>query len=138
VDVVTDLNGNYVSTLAKRKIAMRSGEADIAETMSEPVLSNLGEQIALSLRHCAILDADIFLGPRGAHVVDLNPRFGGSYPFSHLAGANVPAAIVAWLTGAVPDPAWLKVRPGVVGCKGILPLAMCATPHHATAYCADT
>ena len=63
--------------------------------------------------HRGILDCDVFVGRAGLTVVDLNPRFGGGYPFSHLAGANLPAAILAWATGREPDPSWLRVTTGV-------------------------
>lgn len=50
-------------------------------------------------------------------VLELNPRFGGGYPFSHVAGANIPAAIIAWIEGAEPKSEWFAVRPGVATAK---------------------
>jgi len=51
------------------------------------------------------------------HVIDLNPRIGGGYPFSHLAGANVPAALVAWAAGAEPEPSCFDCVPGVAAAR---------------------
>ena len=31
--------------------------------------------------------------------LELNPRFGGGYPFSQEAGVNMPKAIIEWLKG---------------------------------------
>jgi carbamoyl-phosphate synthase large subunit len=47
----------------------------------------------------------------------MNPRFGGGYPFSHVAGANLPAALIAWVKGETPDTSWLKVNKGVRSSK---------------------
>jgi len=51
------------------------------------------------------------------YVLEMNPRFGGGYPFSHMAGANLPAALVAWADGGTIDEDWLRVRPNVVASK---------------------
>lgn len=117
LDIVNDLNGKHATTFVKRKLAMRAGETDRAETVDDPILERLGAQIGQALRHVGNLDCDVFLTPQGPRVLELNPRFGGGYPFSHVAGANVPAALLAWADGRYPEPHWLKVRPGVRAAK---------------------
>jgi carbamoyl-phosphate synthase large subunit len=116
-DVVNDLNGRYVCTLGRRKLDMRAGNTDRAETVADPALERLGEILGRQLRHLGSLDGDVLATHRGYCVLDLNPRFGGGYPFSHLAGANIPAALIAWASGQQPDPSWLRARPGVVVSK---------------------
>ena len=32
-------------------------------------------------------------------MLELNPRFGGGFPFSYEAGVNLPKAIMMWLRG---------------------------------------
>jgi len=119
LDVVNDLSGNYVTTFVKKKIAMRSGETDSATTVDHAELRQLGQHIAEVLHHVANLDMDVFVNETGLYVLELNARFGGGYPFSHIAGANVPAAIIAWLQGTSCDPAWFKISYGVTAYKGI-------------------
>jgi len=122
LDVVNDLAGRHVATFVKKKLAMRSGETDSAVTVDEPELFEMGARIAGLLQHRGNLDMDLFRTKDGRVVVlELNARFGGGYPFSHLAGADLPRAIVAWLAGKPIDPAWLTVRYGVEAAKMIVP-----------------
>ena len=43
------------------------------------------------------------------------------YPFSHLAGANIPLAIVEWLIGNKPSEKVFKIKYGIKGIKDICP-----------------
>ena len=45
-------------------------------------------------------------------VLELNPRFGGGYPFSYEAGVNLPKAIIQWVKGEPVDAAILKPEIG--------------------------
>lgn len=119
LDVMNDLEGRFRSVSVKRKLAMRSGETDCAETEDSPALSALGEQLATLLRHRGNLDVDIFLTGRGPFVLEMNARFGGGYPFSHMAGVDLPRALVSWRSGREPEPGTLKARPGVRSYKDL-------------------
>lgn len=119
LDVVNDFNGRYVTTLVKKKISMRAGETDIAKTMDIPELSSIGEQIANSLKHIGNLDVDVFWDGKQAYVLELNARFGGGYPASHIAGANLPLAYVKWAKNESASSDCFTVENNVITLKGI-------------------
>jgi carbamoyl-phosphate synthase large subunit len=117
IDVVNDLNGKYAATLARRKLSMRAGNTDRAISVAEPRLERLGETLGQHLAHIGSVDCDVMATDKGCFVLDVNARLGGGYPFSHMAGANLPAALVSWADGAEPDPAWLRCQPGVMSSR---------------------
>jgi carbamoyl-phosphate synthase large subunit len=117
MDVVNDLEGRHIATLVRRKMVMRCGNTDRAMTVSDQPLERLGQVIGRRLGHIGSLDCDVMMTEAGPQVLDLNPRIGGGYPFSHVAGANLPAALIAWANGEEPDPAWFKPKAGVVASR---------------------
>jgi carbamoyl-phosphate synthase large subunit len=117
MDVINDLNGRYVCTFIKRKIRMWAGKTDQAVTVEDERLDMIGQLIGEKLGHVGLLDCDAFVTENGCYVIDINPRFGGGYPFSHIAGANVPAALIAWANGQQPDQAWFCVEPNVAASR---------------------
>ena len=117
LDVVNDLQGNHMCTLAKRKLRMSAGRTDRAVSVTDATLSELGQRIGSHLRHRGVLDCDVLVTEKSAFPIDLNPRLGGGYPFSHLAGANLPAALVDWARGLETDPVHFQMRPGVLASR---------------------
>jgi carbamoyl-phosphate synthase large subunit len=117
LDVVNDLEGRHVCTLVKRKLSMRAGQTDRAITVKSTQLEKIGEVIGRELGHIGALDCDVMVTEEGCYVLDMNPRLGGGYPFSHMAGANLPAALVAWANREQPDAHWLQVEPNIMASK---------------------
>lgn len=99
IEVINDLDTNYVNTLCKMKLAMRSGETDQAMTVNDQSLTAIGEKLSKTLGHIANLDVDCLEENDEFYVLEMNARFGGQYPFSHLAGANLPLQIIEWCKG---------------------------------------
>ena len=100
LDVMNDLNGKHVAVSVKQKLAMRAGETDKAVTVDVPEIEEIGTIIGTNLHHIGNLDVDIMQRENGEYcVLELNPRFGGGFPFSYEAGVNLPKAILMWLRG---------------------------------------
>ena len=100
LDVMNDLDGNFIAVSVKQKLAMRAGETDKAVTVDLPEVRELGAIIGRNLGHVGNLDLDIMQRANGDYcVLELNPRFGGGFPFSYEAGVNLPKAILMWLRG---------------------------------------
>ena len=99
LDIMNDLNGNHVAVSVKQKLAMRAGETDKAVTVSDAQLADIGRLIGEQLGHIGNLDCDILEENGAYYVLELNPRFGGGFPFSYEAGVNLPFAMLKWVEG---------------------------------------
>ncbi len=94
LDIFNDFKGENLTVTVKRKLAMRSGETDIAEVIENKELEDIGKKIAESLKHIGNLDMDILFDGQKAYIIDMNARFGGGYPFTHSAGVNELEALI--------------------------------------------
>ncbi len=105
IDIMNDLNGHNVGISVKQKLSMRAGETDKAITLDLPIVREMCQKIGSELKHIGNLDVDIMQRANGDYcILELNPRFGGGYPFSHEAGVNMPKAIIQWAKGESIDP----------------------------------
>jgi carbamoyl-phosphate synthase large subunit len=100
LDIVNDFEGNYFGTFAREKISMRCGETDRAISVINDSFEAAGNKIGSNLKHIGNMDSDVFLVNNELYILELNPRFGGGYPFSHEAGANIVAVYLEWLKGS--------------------------------------
>ena len=100
MDIMSDLDCGFRGFSARRKVAMRAGETDVAETIvGDSRFEALAEAISAALPCPGNMDVDVFDDGKTLRVLEMNARFGGGYPFSHLAGIDFPRAIVSWLRG---------------------------------------
>ena len=113
LDVMNDLEGNNVAVSVKQKLAMRAGETDKAVTVDLPEVREIGHKIGNALKHIGNLDVDVMQNKNGEYcVLELNPRFGGGFPFSYEAGVNLPKAIIEWVKGNKVDVSILQPEYG--------------------------
>lgn len=118
LDIMNDLDGNNVGVSVKQKLAMRAGETDKAITVDLPEVREMGRKIGEALGHIGNLDVDIMQRANGDFcVLELNPRFGGGYPFSYEAGVNMPLAIIKWLRHETVDSSILQPQYGKMFAK---------------------
>jgi len=112
VDVMNDLQQNHIAVSVKRKLAMRAGETDKAVTEDNAEIRKIGTIIGENLKHIGNLDCDVLERDGHYFVLELNPRFGGGFPFSYEAGVNMPGAIIRWLKGDYVDAQMLQPNYG--------------------------
>lgn len=117
LDIVNDFSGAFQGVLARRKLRMRAGETDAVETTAPEPFDQIGRALSSLLCHSGLVDVDAIHVDGTFYVIDINPRFGGGYPFSHTAGADVPAAYLAWVYGEAAPAHALDYTAGMVAAK---------------------
>ena len=89
VDILNDTKKNFFSICIKKKLLMRSGETDRSVLIENKNIYNFAKKILNIFKHTGNLDCDIIQDKNGKlFLIDINPRFGGGYPSTHLAGFN--------------------------------------------------
>lgn len=97
IDIINDLSGNHIVSIVKKKVSMRAGETDAAYVIRNMEMEEISKEISAVLRHIGNLDVDILVDNSEIFVLEMNARFGGGYPFSHVAGIDLPAALIKWV-----------------------------------------
>jgi carbamoyl-phosphate synthase large subunit len=99
VDILYGRDEGSIGFAAKRKLSMRAGETDKAVTVEPDRFQYSVEKISRNLLHRGNLDCDFLERDGKLLLLEMNPRFGGGYPFTHMAGANHVAMLLADFAG---------------------------------------
>lgn len=100
MDIVNDFSGKYFGTFVRKKLSSRSGETDKSISVIDERFERIGRIISENLKHIGVADCDLIEKDGTIYFIDdINPRFGGAYPFSHEAGINIIQAYILWLEG---------------------------------------
>ena len=96
LDIINSIEGEFLTSVSKLKFGMRSGETEICKVEYTDYLFELGRNISNQVKHCGPLDCDLIIekSTGKVYLIDLNPRFGGGYPFSHAAGIDYPSFLL--------------------------------------------
>lgn len=125
LDVLNDLQGNYVKTFAKQKVTMRSGETDLGRTADPTPFEETARKIAAVSGHHGICSVDCFKDKDGnVFVNEMNCRISGHYPLAHLAGFNFPQLLSDWMHGKPTDPELIKFETELFIVKELLPTVL--------------
>ncbi len=120
IDGLADLDSRVLNIVVWRKYLSRLGETEQAVTVQDDELTSLGLQVANALGCVGPMDVDFVRGPGGeSTILDVNLRFGGGYPVSHLAGADFPGAFIRLLRGLEVQPHIGAYQRGVCLLKGV-------------------
>jgi carbamoyl-phosphate synthase large subunit len=98
-DICNDLDANPVSVVVWRKLRSTLGETEHVITVRDSKLLEIGVRLGAYVSQIGPMDVDFFWVNGRAWIIEMNPRFGGGYPVSHLAGANFPGIIVKMIRG---------------------------------------
>lgn len=118
VDGLGDIEARPVTVVPWRKLLSRMGETERSVTIECPELVELAEELIRAVGVIGPFDADFFRDAEGRlWVLELNLRFGGGYPVSHLAGADFPQKIIRLFKGETLYPSTNDYRTGVTMMK---------------------
>lgn len=121
IDILNDLNGNYIHHCCRKKILIRSGDTDKAIIIKRKLFENFAKKLSSYLKHVGIIDVDIIYKNKKIYILDINLRIGGGYPFTHIYGYDYIDKILSMIKN--PNKKIIfsekKKNSGVVFTKGI-------------------
>lgn len=96
IDTYYDRNNKLKCVVPRKRLAVRSGEISKGLTLNNYLVEFVKDKLSVIEGAIGCLTIQVFFNERNSRVVgiEINPRFGGGYPLSYLAGANFPKYII--------------------------------------------
>lgn len=96
VDCYFDKNSELKCLVPRKRIFVRAGEINKGVTKKNHIVSVLLDKLANLKGARGCITVQVFYHKTECNVlgIEINPRFGGGYPLSYLAGANYPKWLI--------------------------------------------
>jgi len=89
VDCFVDRKGEVISIVPRERIEVRAGEVNKARTKKDKEIIDEVKKVLDKLNGAyGCITIQLFKTKKGIYFIEINPRFGGGYPLSFLAGAD--------------------------------------------------
>lgn len=96
VDAYYDKNSNLKCVVPRKRIFVRGGEINKGVTHNNEIVTYVKNRLSYIAGAVGCITMQFFLNPKTKRIIgiEINPRFGGGYPLSYLAGANYPKWLI--------------------------------------------
>lgn len=96
IDLYYDRNSKLKCFIPRKRIEVRDGEVNKAITKKLPVFEKIWSKMEFikGFRGCITFQVFVHSETEALYGIEINPRFGGGYPLSYLAGGNFPKWII--------------------------------------------
>lgn len=96
LDLYYDRNSNLKCLVPRKRIEVREGEVNKAITKDAFFIKEIWKKLnyVKGFRGCITFQVFLNNETNDIYGIEINPRFGGGYPLSYLAGANYPKWII--------------------------------------------
>ncbi len=96
IDMYYDKNSNLKALIPRKRIEIRDGEVNKAITENAFFIQELVQKMSFveGFRGCITFQIFVNSNTKVIYGIEINPRFGGGFPLSYLAGANFPKWII--------------------------------------------
>ncbi len=96
VDTYYDKNNELKCVVPRKRIFVRAGEVNKGVTAKNEIVNYIKERLPKIEGAIGCLTMQFFFNRDTKRIIgiEINPRFGGGYPLSYLAGANYPKYLI--------------------------------------------
>lgn len=96
VDTYYDKKNDLKCIVPRKRIFVRAGEVNKGVTHRNQIVNYIKEKLSHIEGAIGCLTMQFFFNKNSKRIIgiEINPRFGGGYPLSYLAGANYPKYII--------------------------------------------
>ena len=99
MDILADFDGKVINVVPRERIEVRAGEINKGRTVKEERLIEYGKVIVEKLGGIGPITIQCFIKGGEIKFIEINPRIGGGYPLSFVAGANYPELLIRMVLG---------------------------------------